>query len=315
MTQLQEVLLELEGSYLGNPYYVSGNAIYSALAGDLPAALRERLQVSAGVFVPGEYGSYPDAHSQDGGVPYLGTGLRPVERYADLFLFRDPAHRWLSDTRPRDAHNTHPLEEFGDRTGYSATRSFGLPAEHRNTKRSMSWYLHCYCHLDGAGDHPGFPLPEAAFEDLQLGGARNYGFGRVACAETRTVDLGALSYDRLEQADSYQLELVTPYVLATDHPDADSQSVPWWWRHEQPLRRRASKLARGDQVYHLEAVDHGQVVGYAGDDPIETAKNGLRRVGTHAKYGFGEFRLRPVGEDRVPERAVGAAKPHREASQ
>jgi len=46
-------------------------------------------------------------------------------------------------------------------------------------------------------------------------------------------------------------------------------------------------------------IDHGQVVGYAGDRPVETAINGIQRVGTHAKFGFGEFRVRPVSKDRV----------------
>jgi hypothetical protein len=46
----------------------------------------------------------------------------------------------------------------------------------------------------------------------------------------------------------------------------------------------------------LETVDHGQVVKYLGDRPLETAKNGLTRVGSHSRYGFGELRLKPVDE-------------------
>jgi hypothetical protein len=43
-------------------------------------------------------------------------------------------------------------------------------------------------------------------------------------------------------------------------------------------------------------VDHGQVVKYLGDRPVETAKNGLTRVGSHSRYGFGELRLKPLSE-------------------
>jgi len=43
------------------------------------------------------------------------------------------------------------------------------------------------------------------------------------------------------------------------------------------------------------------MVGYAGSDPVETAKNGVLRVGTHARFGFGELRVRPASHDRVPE--------------
>lgn len=48
-------------------------------------------------------------------------------------------------------------------------------------------------------------------------------------------------------------------------------------------------------VYVIQTVDHGQIVVYERDRPIETAKNGVRRVGiSHSKYGFGELRMMPV---------------------
>lgn len=37
-------------------------------------------------------------------------------------------------------------------------------------------------------------------------------------------------------------------------------------------------------------------VKYLGDRPVETAKNGLTRVGSHSRYGFGELRVKPLGE-------------------
>jgi len=61
-----------------------------------------------------------------------------------------------------------------------------------------------------------------------------------------------------------------------------------------PMTRRYSRLAR--LLLTLETVDHGQVVKYLGDRPLETAKNGLTRVGPHSRYGFGELRLKPVDE-------------------
>jgi hypothetical protein len=36
------------------------------------------------------------------------------------------------------------------------------------------------------------------------------------------------------------------------------------------------------------------VVAYEGDRPVETAKSGILRVGSHSKYGFGELRVKPV---------------------
>ncbi|MHC3379144.1 hypothetical protein [Haloarcula sp. H-GB5] len=49
----------------------------------------------------------------------------------------------------------------------------------------------------------------------------------------------------------------------------------------------------------MEAVDHGVVVGYDGDRPVETAMSGLTRVGNHSKYGFGEFLVKPVTPDET----------------
>jgi hypothetical protein len=37
-------------------------------------------------------------------------------------------------------------------------------------------------------------------------------------------------------------------------------------------------------------------VKYLGDQPVETAKNGLMRVRSHSRYGFGELRVKPLNE-------------------
>jgi hypothetical protein len=301
MTTIQQVLFELERDYMGHPYYLTGNALYTALARRVDARARRALNVSTGVFVPGEYGSYPDEHSHSGGVPYMGTGLRPVEAYEDLFLFRDPAQRWLSDTRPRDAHNTHDLHSHGGRLAFAPSTRFGRPPEARNTKRTMRWYVHCYLHC--GGDEVVLPLSGDVLDGLRVGGARNYGLGELSVKETQVIDLDDLDYSRVREADGIQLELLSPYVLVSEYPGADSQSVPWWWASDERLRRRTTRVVVGDDVHDVATVDHGQVVEYTGDRPVETAKNGILRVGTHAKYGFGEFRVRPADTDRVPERA------------
>jgi hypothetical protein len=306
MTAIQQVLFKMEPSYAGHPYYVTGNALYSALARRVDAETKRVLNVSHGVFVPGEVGSYPDAHSQSGGVPYLGTSLRPVTRYADLFLFRDEAQRWLSDARPRDVCNTHDIQTHGGRQAFSPVVRFGQPPDSRMTKRTMTWHVHAYLHT-GRGDDGLLPLDVETLDGLRVGGARNYGLGELTLADTQVIELANLDYTRVEtamQGPGLTLELLSPYVTASAYPGADSQSVPWWWDVRGDLRRRATRLVKGDDSYPVETIDHGQVVQYTGDDPIRTAINGVLRVGTHAKYGFGEFRLRPADADRVPERVL-----------
>lgn len=296
MTTIQEVRWELEWDYIGNPYYVSGHAIYSALARRLPSAVKQALHVSPGVFVPSTGGA-SEANSQSSGE----LDLRPVEEYADLFGCRDAAQRWLSETQPRDAQNTHTMRQFGDRTGYGATQ----PVATRSEKPTPAWYIHAYCHTDGTGH---LPLADETLDGLCLGGARNYGFGRTTLEATRTIDLGTLSYARLDDAEEYHLELQTPYVLASNYPGADEQTIPWWWAYDGELRRRDTHLRKGDATYELQTVDHGQIVTYAGNTPITTAKAGVLGVGTHSKYGFGQFRLRPASEDRVLERTAASTQ-------
>ena len=324
MTVVQQVLFEVEASYLGHPYFVTGNALFNAVARRVDEATRRSLHVSHGVFVPGEYGEYPDAHSESGYAGKLGKSLPDVEAYDDLFVYRDVAHRWLLESRPRDAHNTHDIERHGDRVAFASKCFFGRPPEQRNSKRSVSWFVHCYLHTDRGADDV-LPLSEAVLDGIRVGGARNYGLGELSLADSQVVDLDALDYGRLTDTESnaYVLELVSPYVLASACPGADDQSVPWWWdatsgmespmigsgsvsgtvatdgRRDNVLRRRETRLVDGDEAYTLQTVDHGQVVGYAGSDPVTTGRNGVMRVGTHAKYGFGEFRVRPAGDDRV----------------
>jgi hypothetical protein len=82
--------------------------------------------------------------------------------------------------------------------------------------------------------------------------------------------------------------------------------VPWWWKTTRDsLRLRTERLVDQREPYELTTVDHGQVVTYTGDRPVETARNGITRVGPHSRYGFGELRIHPLESDATdPLRAV-----------
>lgn len=307
MTKVQQVLFEVEAPYFRHPYFVTGNALFTAIARRVADdAVREQLQVSHGVFVPGEYGEYPAAHSQDGYAGKLGQSLPPVESYDDLFVFRDAAQRWLLESRPRDAHNALDVQQYGDRRVFAEECWFGKPEGQRNRRRSMQWYVHAYLHDGGADDV--VPVADDVLDGVRVGGGRNYGFGELSVADTQEVTLEDLDYSRLADTDAYELGLVSPYVLSTEYPDADDQDVPWWWDvSDAGVRRRETRLVDGSEEYVLAVVDHGQCVEYTGGDPVETAVNGVLRVGSHAKYGFGELRIRPAAADRVEERVTVSA--------
>ena len=300
MTRIQRVHWELTMDYLGHPYYVSGNAILHALAHRLPTDVPESLQSSHGVFVPGQFGTFPQEHSQTGARPGLGGFLPAVKSYADLFLFRDPAHPWLLDSRARDALNAHDLRLQSGHPALAYETIEGQPGDAYRDYRTTRWYVHAYLHAD---EPDVLPIDEDLLDGLQFGGKRNYGYGEVQLKGTQIVDLDEIAFDSIEETDAngFAIELLTPYVLESTHPNVDDHSVPWWWDTAlDQLREREEKLLAGGQVYRLRTVDYGQIVGYAGDRPLETARNGLLRVGSHAKYGFGEFRLRPVDSDTRP---------------
>lgn len=306
MRMLQEVLWKLESGYMGHPYYVPGHALWTALVRQFDEKTGDGIHVSNGVFVPGARGECPAAHSRGPDEACAGTGLEPVTAYDDLFLFRDAAHRWLLDSQPRDAHNTHVVRNYAGRTALASTRKFGRPSNVRAHQRTMDWHVHCFIHVNESSKteagFEAFPIKTDDLDGLQVGGARNHGFGELEVIESQTIDLDKLDYSRLIAADQHRIELLSPFVLTTEYADADSQPIPWWWGEHGALRRRTERLVEGDSVHTVETIDHGQVVAYAGDDPVMTAKNGVRRIGTHKKFGFGELRLRPMTEDRVPDR-------------
>ena len=292
MRTIQQMLWELRMDYIGHPYYVSGNAILHALGQHLKAETHAGLSASHGAFVPGQFGRFPNEHSQSGVRPYLGSSLPDVESYEDLFLQRGPVHPWLLDARARDALNTHDLRVHAGHPTMAHETIMGRRENKRKQQQTTKWYVHAYLHTDGPGT---LPVGKDVLDYLQFGGNRNYGYGEVALKETQVVDLDALDYSQLDDADTYLIKVVTPFVLESDYPDASDQSVPWWWEEERSdLRARVEKILKQHEVYTLQTVDHGQVVSYEGDRPVETAKNGIFRVGSHSKYGFGELQVKAV---------------------
>ena len=63
MTLIQQVHWELEMDYISHPYYVTGNAILHALGQCIPHDVHQHLHASHGMFVPGQFGTFPDEHS------------------------------------------------------------------------------------------------------------------------------------------------------------------------------------------------------------------------------------------------------------
>jgi len=305
MTRIQQVHWELEMDYIGHPYYVSGNAIMHALGQQLPQNIHQHLHASHAIFVPGQFGAYPDAHSQSGARPFMGASQPPVESYEDLFLFRQPSHPWLLDSRPRDGLNLHDIRVHSGHPALTNETIIGKPDSAKKHHQTTTWYINAYLHAD---HDDCLPIDETLLDGLQFGGKRNYGYGITQLKDTQVVDLAALDYSRIQNGEAFSIQLMTPYVLESEYPNAADQNVPWWWQADRhDLRERTEKILEQHTVYNLQIVDHGQTLRYLGDQPVETAKNGLLRVGSHSKYGFGELRLAPI--KRQPNHDSAPAEP------
>lgn len=79
-----------------------------------------------------------------------------------------------------------------------------------------TWCIHAYFHTE---EPTVFPLDEAVLDALQFSRKRNYGYGGVRLKDTQLVDLDKLDYSRLENAETYLLEHVTPFVLQPEYPN------------------------------------------------------------------------------------------------
>jgi hypothetical protein len=294
MTVIQQVIWELRTDYIGHPYYVSGNAILHALGHHLDPKTHAGLSASHGIFVPGQFGKFPEEHSQSGTRPYLGSSLPDVETYDDLFLQRQVMHPWLLASRPREALNTHNLRTHGGYPTLAHETIMGRPRDHYKRYQTTKWYVHAYLHAHSPSI---LPLSGDTLDKLRFGGKRNYGYGEVQFHSTQLVDLEKINYSRLEDAEIYVIELITPFVLQSAYPDADNRSIPSWWAESgDELRFRQERILEQRKVFDLQTVDHGQVVTYVGERPLKTAKKGLMRISSHSRYGFGEFRLRPLNK-------------------
>lgn len=287
----QDVLWTVETDYAGSPYHVSGNAILHALAHNnaLDYSEQRNIGVSHGVFVPSVYGVFPNWHSESGGRGNFASTLKPIEKYEDLFLFRRPQHEWIHDGRPRDAVNT-PSQRTS-RGNILLQPSHGLEMTSRGV-RTVRWLLHAYLTAEDGADI--IPLEESALDGIQVGGKRNYGLGELSLKDSTLTDLSTLDYTSISDADSHVVELITPYVLKSQHPHTHNHDIPQWWDQELRYRRRHERIYEQNNAYDVTVVDHGQITRYEGHMPTKTAKNGIARVGPHSKYGFGELWMRPA---------------------
>jgi hypothetical protein len=167
--------------------------------------------------------------------------------------------------------------------------------DQRKQQQTTKWYVHTYIHAD---DTAVIPLGEAVVDGPHFSGKRHHGYGEVEWKYMQMIDRTILNYSRLEGAGMCLIELVTPFVVASEYPEATDRSVLWlrWIKDRDDLRLCEKKILEQREVFRLETVEHRQIVTYLGDCPLRTVKNGFTRTGSHSRDNFGKLRLKSVDE-------------------
>lgn len=262
----------LSGFYVGNPYYVTGNALQHAVAGKLPRKEKQNLSVSHGVFC-NIYKQTRNRFKNDKGQMY-SVEIDEPETLNDLFRWRTKPFEPYADqpwnNRQLDRHDTPDIYRHRTQNG----------TEYLLQKRR---YIHFYC--QGLQRNP-----EELWNDAQIGGLRNYGFGQIQVEDYRSIDL-----DELETPEEVtSVELVTPLCIESEATGTtDYEGLPSFMDASRYREREEKILVAGEDRW-LNLVDHGQVFGFGGSPSRVrgTALKGVTRILNHKKYGYGEFMVR-----------------------
>ena len=126
------------------------------------------------------------------------------------------------------------------------------------------------------------------FDGLELGGGRNRGHGRTRLhhhVRTNTddwIDIG-MKYDGVK--------FTTPLCMESDVPGTFEFVFPSFLepRASGKYRMRIEKLSYHKKLKDLRLLDHGQVFRVKDGSTVDLVRLGIRRIGNHEKYGYGEF--------------------------
>lgn len=253
--------------YVGNPYYVTGNAILHATRDKLSYKEKNEIKVSHGIFV-NMYKDFHKKYREKGRiVPYK---IPEVKSYHDFFKLR------------RKPFVFAKMDEYD------------MPSIHKYNGHKIQKRRFLTFYVIGLEN-------KKAFENIQVGGLKNYGFGKLKLVDHKRIDLRKLDYSCLEK-DNLSVELITPLCLKSEYPNTKKFSkLPTFMslgdgshKTDERVRLRKEIIEKQMQDKELELVDNGQIFKYTGgeDSKKYTARKGIEGILNHSKYGYGEFVLR-----------------------
>jgi hypothetical protein len=104
--------------------------------------------------VPGQFGTFPEEHSQSGIRPYMGSSLPDVESYNDLFLVPHPKPS-VGARYPPSGRPERPDIRFQNGIPALAHETImGQPDDARKQQQTTRWYVTAYLHADDRTLYP-----------------------------------------------------------------------------------------------------------------------------------------------------------------
>lgn len=264
------------GYYVGNPYYVSGNALLHSVAGKLSYREKRRANFSHGIFL-NMYKEFRKRYRTKKGH-LVGKEIPDIKTYWDFFKLRRKPF-------PYTSYDEFRVPDIYDYDGRKIQK-----------RRLLYFYV---MNLDR-------DIKEL-FNGAIVGGARNYGFGELTVEDTKTINLNeiepkTMTYDQKEgekklkkinELNNPTIELITPICLKSEVSGTENYDPPsFLHRPSGEYRTRKEIILSSREEKKLELIDSGQTFGFNGDSLTKTAYNGIQGIMNHKKYGYGEFLIR-----------------------
>lgn len=264
-------LLRLDSHYCGNPYYVTGHALASALrlGREFSEEQKKQMQVSHGIFkvFVGSQTNEPDAP-------------RTYDEFFQTWrtLARVPVDLVVPEYRTVLRKQSPPIL-------LASPFRYSKRLDPAKEQRQFSTFLSFY--VGGLGG-----IDPNLFDRIQVGGRRNQGMGLTRLHHHIQTDTA--SWFGWPDAQPLGVRFITPLCLSSTFAGTDAFAFPSFLEPHQSgrFRQREEDLNMHGQACMLSLCDSGQAFALKSDaSPRHTCELGISRIGVHKKYGYGEFQV------------------------
>jgi len=302
--KVKMLLFKLESPLLTmNPMIISGSACYHAIAGKLGYKISKNINVSNMVLQSISYRYFGlneiDGLPKKGGRIVSPSNLK-IDKYSDFMAYRRPSVRAFEGGYDELSKFDFSIQNWGKReyclmtpdTGLSEASSkdgkvdkYGYVERERTRRVPKQIFGNIYLTGDNIDS-----IDDQKIENMSIGARRNTGYGMFKLHKSKTIDTNDIEFDISEPK---WVELASPYCLNSEFPGVDQKTLPSWFEAKYGYRTRKTELFHrtelGPKKFELECIDVGHV--FKLTNPNIDPYKGVKRTGSHIKYGFGEWYL------------------------